>query len=324
MKKNWLLLRIFTVFLILICLYSVGVTFAANKPVIAVVNKVLVGDPFLVTISDEVKKTAENLGMDVIIQAASSHGRADEQISIIEDLISRGVDGIILLPCDSSVVIPAIKKANSANIPVITVDTAAFGGEVVTFIATDNIKGSSYAAEALIKALRERGITKAKVAMIEGEPGQQTAIDRKKGFTDRIKKENWIDIIASLTGHWTTAGATSVMEDLLQAHPDLDGVFVACDMMGVGAAQVIKREGKTSQVSMVTFDGLIEGLNLVKNGQSYADIAQYPKVMGKKAAEVMYDLIVKKIDPNSIEKYIDSGVAVVTKDKVDKFIAENW
>jgi len=106
MKVNHLLLGIFMVFLILVCLCSAGVTFAANKPVIAVVNKVLVGDPFLVTISDEVKKTAENLGMDVIVQAASSHGRADEQIAIIEDLISRKVDGIILLPADSSVVIP--------------------------------------------------------------------------------------------------------------------------------------------------------------------------------------------------------------------------
>jgi ribose transport system substrate-binding protein len=313
----------------MICLLSVvllsGISFGAKKvPVIAVVNKVLTGDPFLVTISDEAKRYGKENGLKVLVQAASSHSRADEQVSIIEDFIARNVDGIILLPCDSSIVVPAIKKANAAKIPVITVDTAAFGGKVVTHIATDNIKGSALAAEALIKAFKARGITKAKVAMIEGEPGQQTAMDRKKGFVERIKKESWIEIVASLTSHWTTPGGVQVMEDILQSHPDLHGVFSACDMSGIGAAQVIARNKKVDQVSLVTYDGLPEGLDLVKNGSSYADIAQYPKRMARKAIDAMVAITLKKAKMTSFPAFIDSGVEMVTQDKVAAFLKENW
>lgn len=307
---------------VVILIFGMNIVNAKSDDIlIAFVPKVLVGDPFQVVIAEAVIARGKELGVEVIVQAASSHGRADEQISIVENLIARRVDGIILNPLDANAIVPAIKKANEAGIPIVTLDSAAAAGHVITHIATHNEKGAYIAGEALIEALKAKGLTKAKVAIIEGEPGGETAIARRKGFHDRINEEPGFEIVASLTGHWTTPGAVKVMEDLLQSHPDLDGVFTSSDMMGVGAAQVIKRSGK--DITLVTFDGIPEGLDLVQKGIAYADVAQFPKRMGIFAIDVIV-AIVRGVDPVVFKEYIDSGVEVVTADKVEQFMKENW
>jgi ribose transport system substrate-binding protein len=308
---------------VLIASFIVTSAFAADKPVIGLINKVQAGDPFLMKVRDMAREEAEKQGMELIDQGASSHARADEQLSIMEDFLARKVAGIILIAGDSKMLIPAVQKANAAGIPVVTIDSAVLGGEVVTHIATDNILGSRTGAEMLIEGLKERGITKGKVVCLEGEPGSQTAIDRKEGFHARIGEDPNFEIAASLTGHWTTHGAVEVMEDVLQAHPDVVGVFASSDMMGIGAVQVLKRADKLDDVVVVSYDGLPEGVELVKSGAYYADIAQNAVVMGIKGVQVLAEVINGK-DPASIDKFTDSGIIVVKTDNADEFLKSNW
>ena len=297
-----------------------------KRPVVVVVNKTVMGDPFLVTIGEEAKRRGNELGFDVLLRAGSAIGRSvvDQQLEIIDEMIARRVDGIFLLPADSTVIVPAVKKANAAGIPVITLDTAAYGGSIVTHIGTDNVKGAEMAAEAMIQVLKERGIASPRVAMIEGDVGQQTAIDRKLGFHERIAKEPWIKIVASVPGNWSTAGAAEAMEQILKEHPELDAVYAACDMMGIGAYKVLKRFGKEKQVQLILFDGLPEGVEMVRQGKAVADVAQHPKRMGKLGAEIMASLIIDKVDPATIPPIMDSGVEIVTKENVDAFMKANW
>jgi len=318
------------VFVISLVVLTMSLVFAGGakeatekKPTIAMIPMVMVGDPFQVTMAEEAKRVGELMGFNVIINAASAHGRADEQVSIIEDFIAQKVDGILISCLDPNIVVPAIKKANAAGIPVITVDGGANGGDVVTHIATDNIKGSYVAGQTLVEGLAKKGITSGKILQIEGEAGSKTAADRKAGFHQRIGEETGLYIVASLPGHFTTPGATQVMEDVLQAHPDLVGVFASSDMMAVGAAQVISRAGKADQITLVSYDGIIEGIDLVERGASYADVAQYPKKMAKMGVEILAEIVFENKDPNSFDSFIDSGVGVVTKDNVVQFKADN-
>ena len=141
----------------------------------------------------------------------------EEQIKQVEDMIQRKVDLIGLQPVDSKGIIPVIKDANRAGIPVITVDTGADGGELVTYIATDNYAAGVQAAEWIIRALDGKG----KVAMIEGTPGSMQGRQRKEGFHDTIKKQPNINLAVSLPAHFDRAKGMQVMEDILTANPDL-------------------------------------------------------------------------------------------------------
>lgn len=315
MWKKGLLVVLLISSMAMVC-YAQGAQEGDEVPTVAVINKVQAGDPFLMKIQEVIEERGKELGLNIVTQAPSSHTRADEQLAIIEDFVAQNVDGIILLPNDSHIVAPAVRKAKDAGIPVITVDTAVYDVEVVTHIATDNVAATELAAEVLLEAVSEKNQSTYKVAMLEGEPGQQTAIDRKKGFTERMEQENNVEIVASLTGHWTTPGGIAAMEDILTANADLDGVFAAADMMGVGAAEVIRREDKVGEIKLVTFDGIPEGLELVRKGIAYADVAQNPTVMGEKGIEIMKEIIIDGVDPNSFPDFIDSGATVMTKDKL--------
>jgi len=287
---------------------------------VGIVVKVLVNDPFQMALAEAAKATVEELGGEGIILAASTHSDVAEQVAIVEDLVEQKVNGLILVPIGSDAIIPAVEKANAAGIPVVIADTASYGGDFITFLATDNIKASAMAAEYLIKKFNGQ----AKVAQLEGEPGGQTAADRIKGFQDKLKEAPGMQLVASQTGHWTTAGGQATLENILQANPDLDAVFASSDMMGVGAAEALKAAGKAGQVTLVTFDGLPEGVALIKEGVSDADVAQFPVRMGKWGAKILAMVLSGEKKPEDFPKYIDTGAEVVTAETADQYLCNTF
>jgi ribose transport system substrate-binding protein len=286
---------------------------------IGIVVKTLVNDPFQVTLAESAKKTAESFGGTANYFAATHTGVA-EQISVVEDLIQKKVDGLVLTPIDSNAIIPAIEQANKAGIPVVIADTASYGGDFITFIATDNIKASASAADYLIKKFNG----KAKVAQLEGETGGQTAADRIKGFQDELKTAPGMELVASQNAHWTTAGGQSVTENILQANPDLNAIFASSDMEGVGAAEAIKAADKVGKVTLVTFDGLPEGIDLIKQGVSDGDVAQFPVRMGSWGATILAMVISGEKKASDFPKYIDSGTQLVTAENADKYLLDTF
>jgi len=286
---------------------------------LGIVVKTLVNDPFQQALADSGKKGAESFGGTANYFAATHTGVA-EQIAIVEDLIQKKVDGLLLTPIDSNAIIPAIQQANKAGIPVVVLDTASYGGDFVTFIATDNIKASATAADYLIKKFNG----KAKVAQLEGETGGQTAADRIKGFQDQLKTAPDMKLVASQNAHWTTAGGQSVTENILQANPDVDAIFASADMIAVGAAEALKAAGKAGKVTMVTFDGLPEGIDLIKQGISDGDVAQFGTRMGTWGATILASIIAGEKKASDFPKYIDSGTQLVTKDTADKYLLDTF
>lgn len=260
-------------------------------------NKITIGfaisttnNPFFVTMKEAAEKAAKDAGADLIVVDAQDDSA--KQISSIEDLIQKGVDVLIVNPTDGKAIKTAIESANKANIPVITVDRAAEGGKVVSHIASDNVKGGEMAAEFIVKQLNGKG----KVAELQGIVGTSAARDRGKGFHDVIDRQPNIKVVAQQPADFDRAKGLSVMENILQSHPDIQAVFAHNDEMALGALKAIQAAKKN--ILVVGFDGTEEAVKAVQSGQLAATVAQKPDLMGQKAIEVALKVVKgEKVDP---------------------------
>ena len=232
-------------------------------------------NPFFVTLNEGAEEKAAELGATLTVVDAQDN--ASKQASDIEDLIQQEVDLIMINPVDSEAVAAAVESANSANVPVITVDRSAAGGEVVSHIASDNTAGGEMAAEHLVSIVGEG----AAVAELEGVPGSSAARERGEGFNN-IAADS-LDVVAKQTANFNRAEGLSVMENILQANPDITGVFAHNDEMALGALEAIEASGK--DIAVVGFDATDDAVKAVEDGRLDGTIAQKPEMIGEMAVE---------------------------------------
>ncbi len=232
-------------------------------------------NPFFVTLSEGAKEQAKEMGATLTVIDAQDD--AAKQASDVEDLIQQGVDLILINPTDSSAVVAAVESANNAGIPVITVDRSSEGGEVVSHIASDNKAGGELAGQFLVELVGEG----AKVVELEGIAGSSAARDRGMGFNEIAKGK--LDIVAKQTANFNRAEGLTVMENILQANPDIKGVFAHNDEMALGALEAIEAAGK--DVKVVGFDATDDAVKSVEAGKLAGTVAQKPDLIGKKAVE---------------------------------------
>ncbi len=242
-------------------------------------------NPFFVSLRDGALDKAKELGIDLIVVDAQD--KPSKQLNDIEDLIQQKVNLIIVNPTDSDAIVTAVEEANEAGIPVITVDRSANGGKVIVHIASDNVRGGMMAADFIAKKLGGKG----KVVELVGIPGTSAARDRGKGFETELKKYPGLKLVAKQTANFNRAEGLTVMENILQAHPDIDAVFAQNDEMALGAIEAIKAEGKLGKIIVVGFDAIPDAIEAVKKGEMAATIAQQPFLMGQLAVEKAYEYL---------------------------------
>ena len=232
-------------------------------------------NPFFVTLTDGAKEKAEELGATLTVVDAQDN--ASKQASDVEDLIQQKVDLILINPVDSAAVASAVESVNAAGIPVITIDRSAEGGEVVTHIASDNVAGGVLAGEYLLELVGEG----AKVAELEGVAGSSAARDRGEGFNTAV--DGKLEVVAKQTANFNRAEGLTVMENILQANPDIVGVFAHNDEMALGALEAIEAAGK--DIKVIGFDATDDAVAAVSAGTLSATVAQKPEEIGTKAVE---------------------------------------
>lgn len=239
-------------------------------------------NPFFKQIGDSMAEEGRQQGYDVLV--VSGEFDVAKQQNQIKDFIVKKVAAIVLTPCDSVAIGPAIQEANDAGIPVFTADIAclAQGVKVVTHVATDNYGGGKQAAHAIIEALGDAG---GRVAIIDHKL-IESCILRVKGFKEIIGKHNAgrtsgrIEIVAELPGGAAKDGGYRAAEDLLQAHANLAGIFSINDPSALGARAAMEKAGRAGQMVLVGFDGSPEGKAAVKAGKIYASPIQFPDRIG--------------------------------------------
>ena len=250
-------------------------------------------NPFFGQLADALKDEAAKHNYQVIVTAGQQKPLLQDQQ--VDDFITRNVDAIVLCPCDSQAVGATIEKANQAGIPVFTADIAKLSqrGEVVCHVATDNFGGGEAAADAVIEMLEGKG----KVVVLN-HPRIESAILREKGFMERIKQAPQIEVVDVLFGGGERKASFDSTKDVLQTHPDLNGLFCINDPSALGAARAIKELGKEKQIQIVGFDAQTEAREAIKKGTLYATIVQYPERIGRTTAEAIHNhLIGKEVEP---------------------------
>ena len=259
--------------------------------------------PFYISLADAMKKEAE--AEKVSLEIAIANQDLSKQLADVEDFITKGVDVIVISPVDSQGVRAAIAKAQKAGIKVITVDVPAVDAEVTSFVGTDNFAGGEKAAELMAKTIGGKG----NVAVID-YPTVQSVVDRVEGFKKGLEKYPDIKIVAIQTGI-TRPEALAAAQNMLQANPDIVGIFGFGDDAALAAASAVKAAGLEAQVKVIGFDGMEEARNAVKNDPVMVGvIAQYPDEMGKTAVETAVKVI--KGEDVAAKQPIVPGV--VTKD----------
>lgn len=239
-------------------------------------------NPFFKEIADSMTREARKDGYEVLV--VSGEFDVAKQQNQVKDFIVRKVAAIVLNPCDSKAIGPAIQEANAAGIPVFTADIACLapGVKVVSHIATDNLGGGKEAAKAMIEALGEVG---GKIGILDHKT-VESSLMRVRGFKEVIEKHNAgrangkIEIVSELPGGGVKDQGYKAAEDLLQAHPDVVGVFAINDPTALGARAAIEKAGKADQIKIVGFDGQPEGKQAIKEGKIYADPIQFPDRIG--------------------------------------------
>ncbi len=257
----------------------------AAKPTIALVVKTL-NNQFFIDMEAGAKAAADSLGLELIVQAPEREIDVERQMQIVENLIQRQVRVILLVPNGSREIVPAVVKANAANIPVVTVDTrvdaarlAAAGGRVATFIGSDNADGGRMAGAFLVERL---GGT-AQIAVLEGVPGHETADARLRGFRAALAGVTGMQVVASQPANMERDQAFNVTQNILQSHPGITALFACNDVMALGALEAIAAAGKASQVSVVGFDAQDDARKAISEKRMAATIAQNPREMGRMA-----------------------------------------
>jgi ribose transport system substrate-binding protein len=234
----------------------------------------------------------------------------ERQIQIVEDFIVQKVDGVVLAPLDKDALVPSVEKLASLKIPCAIIDSGIATSNYVTFAATDNYQGGVLAARRMGEILGGKG----NLLVLKYVPGSASTTDRENGFIDTIGKEYPdMKIVDSKYGQDTVETALQAAEDMLTRNKDVQGFYACNAPTAVGALQALQSQNRP-EIKMVGFDAekaLIDGL---KAGQIDALIVQNPFKMGYEGVKA----VVMAIQGKPVEKKIDTGVAVVTKDALDK------
>lgn len=236
----------------------------------------------------------------------------DQQVAILEDQVLKKVSALAVAPAGVSEVIPVLDKARAAGIPVVIVDTDVPWPHRVSFIGIDNRLGGRLAGEYVLRAIGGKG----EVAVIRGVLGVATQEDRLTGFREVIDKAPGVECVAAQPANSERALGMSVMENLLILHPDLRAVFATNDQMALGAMEAIAARNLTEKIVLVGFDATREAVRAVQAGQMSAVMAQYPEQIGRRAIEEA----VKAARGQPVEKRVDIGTALVTKENAQEFL----
>jgi ribose transport system permease protein len=265
-------------------------------------------NPFFVQIRAGAQAEAEKRGVDLTVTDAQND--ASQQANQLQNFTSSGLGAIIVNPVDSDAASNSVKAADKAKIPVIAVDRGVNKASVDALVASDNVAGGELAAKTVADKLGGKG----KIVILQGQAGTSAARERAQGFANGLKAYPGIKVVAQQPADFDRTKGLDVMSNLLQAHPDVQGVIAANDEMALGAIKALgSKAGKS--VSVVGFDGTPDGLKAVEGGTLYASVAQQPSQLGK----IAVDNALRALKGEKVEETVKVPVKVVTKENVAGF-----
>jgi ribose transport system substrate-binding protein len=256
-------------------------------------------------------KASRELGAEILWKGPQKEDDREGQITVVEDFINRGVDGIVLAPLDDRALVRPVQEAKKGKIPVVIIDSPLEGYDYISYIATDNYRGGVLAGEYLGKILNGRG----KIFLIRCHEGAESSTLREKGFYEIIQKlyPSVAFLAKDLYGGVTTESAYQLLENLLNKFPEVEGIFCPNESTTFGTLRALEDRGMAGRLKLVGFDSskkLVDGL---RQGAIQGLILQNPFNMGYLGVKT----IVAYLCGQKIQEQIDTGETLVTHDNMD-------
>ncbi|MEM8488431.1 MAG: substrate-binding domain-containing protein [Bacteroidota bacterium] len=279
-----------TLFVIFITLVVTGCaeqnTSSEEKPVIGV-SIMTATNPFFKLLGETIADEAGKFGYEAVV--VSGDYDISKQKNQVSDFIVQGVDVIVLTPINSKSIGTSIAEANEAGIPVFTADIAvlAEGVQVVSHIATDNYQAGRVAGQAMIEGVDTGGA----IGILDFAE-VESVILRTRGFIDALNEHEAatgikFEVVSRLPGGAEKAISYRAAQDMLQAHPDLKGIFAINDPSALGAVAALEESGREDEVVVISVDGQPEGRQAVLEGKIYGDAVQYPDKIARTTVQTI-------------------------------------
>jgi len=285
-------------------------TASNGKPTVAVVLKTLSSE-YWKRVETGCDQAAAELGVNLIKLGPPTEDAVEQQINMVEDALTQNPVALVFSPSQPSTAVNVVNKAKDMGIPVILVDTPMPEGftNYDSYVGTENFQAGVKGAESLIASMN--GQKDVNVVLIEGAPGNPSCTTRTDGAEQAFKAAGY-NILSRQPGYSDREKAYNVMQNVLQTSSDIDIVFCANDEMALGAVRASLQAGVKAKIMGV--DGNKSALESILAGELYSTIAQRPEGMGY--LSVQYAM--KVVNGEKIEKYVDAGVDIYTKENAQK------
>ncbi|MEY9324736.1 sugar ABC transporter substrate-binding protein [Sinorhizobium fredii] len=269
---------------------------------------------FFNQIKQSVEAEAKSRGIEVVTVDAKGDGPT--QVNQIQDLLTQNIDALIYIPAGAAAATVPVKLARTAGVPVINVDRNADGAPGDTFLATDSVASAKAVCEHIIEKAGGSG----KMVIIHGQKGTTPEVDRTKGCLEAVSANPGVKVVAEQWSNiWSQDEGFQIMQNMLQANPDVTIVFAQADGLALGAAQAIKVANPSQKIIVGGFDGDTAALEALKNGVFDVTATQQTQKMGRMAV----DQAIKIVGGEKVEPVQLMDATLTTKDNVDGFIANH-
>lgn len=291
---------------------------AANEKTVALVMKALT-NPFFSKMELGAKAYANRSKIPLEVFGVERETDVERQISIVENLISRGYGAIVIAPADSKQLVPVCRKAIASGIVVVNIDNPLHKDTLqkynltIPFVGPDNRSGAAQVGTYVRNRLKGRG----RVIVIEGIRGVENAELRKTGFIEAITQDSNIEIVASQSANWHTDEALSLAVELLNIHAPVDAVFCANDKMALGVLQALDISGLVGKTLLAGYDNIEAVRSEMQSGRMHATVEQHPELMGQYGVE----LAVQALEGKKLPLHLPTPVDLITHETFGKTIA---
>ena len=270
--------------------------------------------PYYQSVIKGAQEAANKLGYDLITLAPDSESNFAQQVQIVEDFVTRNVDGIILCAINTDAIVSAVRRANQANIPVVMFNIQnelAGGAQVASYVLYDQRDAGRKVGQFVVQSF-----SNAKVGLVLGLPSEHTT-ERRAGFLEGIAGSN-VEVVAEQPGDWEREKGMNAATNMLTARSDISVFFGLSDEMALGAYQAVARANATSRVAVVGFDGTPAAISSVRAGQLLSTIS----IGGEGTGYACVEALDKVINRQPVQKFITVDTELVTRANASRFPAE--
>ncbi len=266
---------------------------------------------FWKTVQAGALKAGQELGVEILWKGPQKEDDRAQQIQVVEDFISRRVDGIVLAPLDDRALMRPVDEAMREGIPVVIMDSNLQGDNYISFVATDNYKGGVIAANRLAEVLGKKG----RIFLIRYQEGSASTTFREQGFLDTITREYpEIEILVKdQFAGTTTESAYQLTENLLSRYSQVDGIFAPNESSTFGALRALQHFGLAGKVKLVGFDSSSKLVQSLEKNEIQGLVLQDPMNIGYLSVKTLVEYLQGK----PVEKRIDTGVSLATPENMN-------